>query len=114
MDGSSQRPGRSGHEGELAFAQPVEVACPLDGEPVDVAEGEPFSQTRLDVGEAEAVGAQEPLVAGAHEQVAGYVAEPKAQTAHALRAVEHHLELCPDCGEEYDALRRAVASGLGA
>ena len=30
--------------------------------------------------------------------------------ADALRLVTHHLELCRDCGEEYDALRRAVES----
>lgn len=27
----------------------------------------------------------------------------------ALRAVEHHLKLCAECREEYEALRKAIA-----
>jgi len=29
-----------------------------------------------------------------------------------LQAIEHHLELCTECREEYESLRRALLNGL--
>jgi hypothetical protein len=48
------------------------------------------------------------------EQCASLVAEfTERQLAgrplsEALRAVEHHLSLCPECREEYESLQRAL------
>lgn len=48
------------------------------------------------------------------DQVASY-AESQLQglpTSVALRLVEEHLELCPDCREEFESLAEALRDGV--